>query len=169
MNMKSEREKLAYRRKSGTCKFLCYSLSLLSLFLSLSLPPPSSLLLQFPSSSSLVLHGPRFKYQRRLKSDLYHAESCYLYRFIGDLLARYSERGILVQHRVDRGANIVQDKGSHQDFTRGEGENKRRKRRKKTGGKGRGEGEEEGGDEGGGRREEREGRDSSLDHPVRNS
>lgn len=31
----------------------------------------------------------RFKYQRRLKSDLYHAESCYLYRLRRDLPVRY--------------------------------------------------------------------------------
>jgi len=34
---------------------------------------------------------------------------------------RYSEGGILVQHHVDRGANIVQDKGS-QSSARGEEE-----------------------------------------------
>lgn len=47
----------------------------------------------FPSPLPLVHPDPRFKYQRRLKSDLYHAESCYLYRLIRDLPACYAEGG----------------------------------------------------------------------------
>jgi len=94
-------------------KFLCGPVSLPP-----SSPPSASPLcsspFDFSAPSSSRRAGPRFKYQRRLKSDLYHAESCYLYRFIRDLLARYAEGGILAQHRVDRGANIVQDKGSQQ-------------------------------------------------------
>lgn len=100
-------EEVVERGKFRVC--VCVVLPFFSFFfLSLSL------------ALSLDRAGPRFKYQRRLKSDLYHAELCYLYRFIRDLLARYSEGGILVQHRVDRGANIVQDKDSHQAPSRGE-------------------------------------------------
>lgn len=62
-------------------------------------PPPSdhrlplcpfSLPFALPAAT-LHRRTARFKYQRRLKSDLYHAESCYLYRLIRDLPVRYFE------------------------------------------------------------------------------
>ena len=82
-----------------------------SLSLSLSLFPLFSPLL----SVSFQRRTGRFKYQRRLKSDLYHAESCYLYRLIRDLPVRYFQATPLEQ-RVDRGANILHwDKGGHRD------------------------------------------------------
>lgn len=65
------------------------------LLLPLLRPPSSSLSLfspfRSPSAATLHRRTARFKYQRRLKSDLYHAESCYLYRLIRDLPVRYFE------------------------------------------------------------------------------
>lgn len=87
----SAREKTRPTDEEGTAR-VNSCVIFLSLTFSLA-PSPSSV---SPYHPFLVSHGPRFKYQRRLKSDLYHAESCCLYRFIGDLLARYSEGGILV-------------------------------------------------------------------------
>lgn len=51
---------------------------------------PFSLPFALPAAT-LHRRTARFKYQRRLKSDLYHAESCYLYRLIRDLPVRYFE------------------------------------------------------------------------------
>lgn len=87
--MKSEREKERETQSTDEERTARVNFCVISLFLCL-------LLLLSPFFTPLVPHGPRFKYQRRLKSDLYHAESCYLYRFIGDLLARYSEGESLV-------------------------------------------------------------------------
>lgn len=81
--------------------------SSLSLFLLLLLLPFA--LPQRPHSLSTG-RAARFKYQRRLKSDLYHAESCYLYRLIRDLPVRYFEGTPLLAPVSTGGANILRDK-----------------------------------------------------------